>query len=89
MEKRDLITLLILIFVLSNLIFLFSYKSVLYNKNFYEKQFNKQGVYAENLAPRKMMGVESQGMMLFAKDKKGKMEMATVGGKVENGTRLM
>jgi|GEM_PF-2047248 methionyl-tRNA synthetase len=49
----------------------------------------KQGVYAENLAPRKMMGVESQGMMLFAKDKKGKMEMATVGGKVENGTRLM
>ncbi len=49
----------------------------------------KQGVYVENLAPRKMMGMESQGMMLFAKDRKGNMKMATVSGKVENGTRLM
>ena len=46
------------------------------------------GVYVSNLAPRKMMGDVSQGMMLFAKDEKGKFEMVTVSGNVENGTRL-
>jgi methionyl-tRNA synthetase len=53
-----------------------------------EELTGKQGVYVGNLPPRKMMGTESQGMMLFAKDSKGNMQMATVGGEVENGTRL-
>jgi methionyl-tRNA synthetase len=53
-----------------------------------EELIGKQGVYVENLKPRKMMGLESQGMMLFAKDDKGNMRMTTVAGKVENGTRL-
>lgn len=47
----------------------------------------KQGVYVTNLKPRKMMGLESQGMMLFAKDKNG-MTFVTVSDNVENGTRL-
>lgn len=53
-----------------------------------EELIGKQGVYVENLKPRKMMGLESQGMMLFAKDNNGNMQMATVAGRVENGTRL-
>jgi methionyl-tRNA synthetase len=53
-----------------------------------EELIGKQGVYVTNLKPRKMMGTESQGMMLFAKDDKGNMRMATVGGIIENGTRL-
>lgn len=53
-----------------------------------EDLIGKQGVYVQNLKPRKMMGLESNGMMLFAKDEKGNMKMVTVGGFVENGTRL-
>ncbi|MCF7799705.1 methionine--tRNA ligase [Candidatus Babeliales bacterium] len=53
-----------------------------------EDLVNKQGVYVTNLAPRKMMGYESNGMMLFAKDEIGNMKMVTVSGFVENGTRL-
>ena len=59
-----------------------------------EELIGKQGVVVANLAPRKMMGTESQGMMLFAKDDQGNFELTTVtdrgavGGGVENGTRL-
>jgi methionyl-tRNA synthetase len=53
-----------------------------------EELVEKLGVYVTNLAPRKMMGLESQGMMLFAKDEKGNMRMVTVSGEVEVGTRL-
>jgi len=53
-----------------------------------EDLVGKQGVFVANLAPRKMMGSESQGMMLFAKDSTGNFEMVTVAGEVENGTRL-
>ncbi len=48
----------------------------------------KQGVYVTNLAPRKMMGEVSQGMMLFAEDDEGKLKLVTVGGQVKPGTRL-
>jgi methionyl-tRNA synthetase len=48
----------------------------------------KQGVVVANLAPRKMMGLESQGMMLFAEDESGNFRLVTVGGAVDNGTRL-
>ncbi|MBD3272805.1 methionine--tRNA ligase [Candidatus Dependentiae bacterium] len=53
-----------------------------------EDLIGKQGIYVENLKPRKLMGLESQGMMLFGKDEKGNMRMATVSGEIENGTRL-
>lgn len=53
-----------------------------------EELIGRQGVYVVNLAPRKMLGLVSQGMMLFAKDDKGSMQMVTVGGKVENGTKI-
>lgn len=53
-----------------------------------DELIGKQGVYVANLAPRKMMGLESHGMMLFAQDDKGNMRMLTVGGNVENGTRV-
>ena len=53
-----------------------------------EDLIGKQGVYVANLAPRKMMGLESHGMMLFAGDSKGSFQMVTVGAAVENGTRV-
>jgi len=53
-----------------------------------EDLIGKQGVVVANLAPRKMMGTESQGMMLFAKDDQGNFEMVTVAKGIENGTRL-
>jgi methionyl-tRNA synthetase len=53
-----------------------------------EQLIGKQGVFVCNLAPRKMLGMESQGMMLFAKDDTGKMTMATVADGIANGTKL-
>ncbi len=59
-------------------------------RKFYEPdQFvGKQGVFVFNLKPRKMVGMESQGMMLMAKDNEGKPIMVTVPSTVPNGTRL-
>lgn len=48
----------------------------------------KQAVFVTNLQPRKMVGLESQGMMLVAKDAEGNLQLSTVGQPVENGTRL-
>jgi len=48
----------------------------------------KQGIYVANLLPRKMMGLESHGMMLFAGGKDGSLQMVTVGAHRENGTRI-
>jgi len=48
----------------------------------------KQGVFVVNLKPRKMMGIESQGMMLFAPDADNKLQMVTIAAPVANGTRL-
>ena len=53
-----------------------------------EELLNKQGIFVANLQPRQMVGVTSQGMMLFAKDAAGKLKMATVAGAVPNGSRL-
>jgi methionyl-tRNA synthetase len=52
-----------------------------------EDLIGKQGVYVANLDPRKILDLESQGMMLFAKDENG-LHLVTVDSKVENGTRL-
>jgi methionyl-tRNA synthetase len=53
-----------------------------------EQLLNTQGVFVFNLKPRKMLGMESQGMMLFAKTEDGSLKMATVSGTVPNGTQL-
>lgn len=47
-----------------------------------------QGVFVLNLKPRKMMGMESQGMMLFAENAEGGLKAVTVTGVVPAGTRL-
>jgi methionyl-tRNA synthetase len=59
-------------------------------KKFYkpDELVGKQGVFVVNLKPRKMMGSESQGVMLFAEGEDGKLQMITVSGLVPNGTRL-
>lgn len=53
-----------------------------------EELLNKQGVFVFNLEPRTMLGIPSEGMMLFADTPEGKLHMATVAGKVTNGMRL-
>jgi methionyl-tRNA synthetase len=59
-------------------------------KKYYAKEdiVGKKGIFVYNLKPRKMLGVESQGMMLLAKDEDGQLQMATVSGPVPHGTRL-
>lgn len=46
MQKKELIILIILTLILSNLVFLFGYKYVLFNKTFYETEFANNGVYS-------------------------------------------
>lgn len=53
-----------------------------------EYLLGKQAIFVFNLAPRKMMGLESQGMMLTAEDANGKLQLATVSAAVPNGTKL-
>lgn len=53
-----------------------------------EDLLNKQAIFILNLKPRKMVGLESQGMMLVAHDASGKSTLVTVAGPVPNGTRL-
>jgi methionyl-tRNA synthetase len=48
----------------------------------------KQGVFVANLAPRAMMGIPSQGMMLFAEDSTGLLKLVSPVGEVPNGTKL-
>lgn len=52
-----------------------------------EDLINKQGVFVVNLKPRKMMGLESHGMMLFAVVD-GSQKFITVADNVKNGTRV-
>ena len=37
-------------------------------------------VVVANLKPRRMMGLESQGMLLMAEDRDGRLSMVTAGG---------
>jgi methionyl-tRNA synthetase len=48
----------------------------------------KQGVFVANLKPRKMMGQESHGMMLFVESADGSLRRISVDGVIENGARL-
>lgn len=53
-----------------------------------EDLIGKQGVFVYNLAPRKLMGIESQGMMLFVQDANDKLQFVTTNGTVPNGNQL-
>ncbi|MFH1439351.1 MAG: TIGR01906 family membrane protein [Candidatus Woesearchaeota archaeon] len=46
-KRKELIILIVLTFVLVNLVFLFSYKYVLYSKSFHVEEFEKNGVYSK------------------------------------------
>lgn len=48
----------------------------------------KQVLFIANFPPRKMMGIESQGMILSAVDADGKLVVTTVSAPVKNGTRV-
>jgi methionyl-tRNA synthetase len=54
-----------------------------------EDLIGKQGVFVYNLAPRMMLGLESQGMMLFSKDENGASKMITVSAAVTNGSKVL
>jgi len=48
----------------------------------------KQVLYIANFPPRKMMGIESQGMILSAVDADGKLVVTTVSREVRNGAQV-
>ena len=50
-----------------------------------EEMVGKQVTFIANLAPRKMMGLESQGMILSAEDHDGKLKLLQPSGEVEPG----
>ncbi len=53
-----------------------------------EQMVDTQGAFIVNLAPRKMMGLESQGMMIFAKDSQGAMQIVIYSDEIDNGSKL-
>ena len=48
----------------------------------------KQVLYLANLAPRKIRGVESHGMLLLAEDLEGKLVFVSPEKKVNSGTKV-
>jgi methionyl-tRNA synthetase len=50
-----------------------------------EEMVGKQVTFIANLAPRKMMGIESQGMILMAEDNAGKLRLVTPDNDVNPG----
>ena len=48
----------------------------------------KQVLFIANFPPRKMMGIESQGMILSAVDADGRLVVTTVSREVKNGTQV-
>ena len=53
-----------------------------------EELVSKQAIFVVNLKPRKMVGTESQGMMLVAKKSDGKVALMSPRDAVPNGTKL-
>jgi methionyl-tRNA synthetase len=51
-----------------------------------EKIIGQRVLLLANLAPRKIKGIESKGMILMASDKEGKLHFATATGNPENGS---
>ena len=53
-----------------------------------EEMVGKQVTFIANLAPRKMMGIDSQGMILTATDVEGKVKLLHVAGEVDPGAAI-
>jgi methionyl-tRNA synthetase len=53
-----------------------------------EEMIGKQVTFIANLAPRKMMGTESQGMILMAEDKDGKLKLVSPIDEVSSGSQV-
>ena len=53
-----------------------------------EEIINKQVVVVANLAPRKMRGIESNGMILMAEDANGKLHFVIPGDEVNPGASV-
>jgi methionyl-tRNA synthetase len=53
-----------------------------------EEMLGKQVTFIANLAPRKMMGLESQGMILMAEDKDGKLRLIQPNETVSPGSQV-
>ncbi|MEJ2614318.1 MAG: methionine--tRNA ligase subunit beta [Ignavibacteriaceae bacterium] len=53
-----------------------------------EDILNKKVVIVANLQPAKLMGLESQGMLLAVENEKGKLEILNVDDSVKDGTRV-
>ncbi|MEO8860679.1 MAG: methionine--tRNA ligase [Ginsengibacter sp.] len=53
-----------------------------------EELINKQVVVVANLAPRKMRGIESNGMILIAEDKEGKLHFVSPGYVINPGASV-
>ena len=53
-----------------------------------EEMVGKQICILANLAPRKIKGIESKGMILMAKDESGKMRFVTPQETVDNGATI-
>lgn len=53
-----------------------------------EEMVGKKVTVMANLAPRKIMGVESQGMLLFAENSDGKLIAVNPGADAENGASI-
>jgi methionyl-tRNA synthetase len=53
-----------------------------------EEMVGKQVTFVANLAPRKMMGIESQGMILMAEDKDGKLKLISTPDMVSPGSAV-
>jgi len=53
-----------------------------------EEIINKQVVVVANLAPRKMRGIESNGMILMAEDKEGKLHFVSPGNVIDPGASV-
>jgi methionyl-tRNA synthetase len=51
-----------------------------------EDIIGRQVVVVVNLAPRKMKGIESNGMILMAEDKSGKLHFVSPSEKIEAGS---
>jgi methionyl-tRNA synthetase len=53
-----------------------------------EALVGKQILFIANFPPRKMMGIESQGMILSAVNADGKLVLTTVSAEVRNGAQV-
>lgn len=53
-----------------------------------DELIGKQAIFVTNLKPRKMLGLESQGMLLTAQTEQKGLSIVSPGKTVENGTRL-